>query len=128
MPQLGESVTEGDTVEQYDPLFEVVTDKGNAEVPAEVAGTITKIMVPDGETVKVGTPLAEISGDGAGASPSEAPAAEEASAEAAAESPAAEAAPQEAPAPEPEQPEAQAPPEPEAPAAAEPEPVAAQAD
>ena len=77
MPQLGESVTEGtierwlvkegDTVEQYDPLFEVVTDKVNAEVPAEVAGTITKIMVPDGETVKVGTPLAEISGDGAGA-------------------------------------------------------------
>ena len=76
MPQLGESVTEGtierwlvkegDTVEQYDPLFEVVTDKVNAEVPAEVAGTITKIMVPDGETVKVGTPLAEISGDGAG--------------------------------------------------------------
>ena len=58
MPQLGESVTEGtierwlvkegDTVEQYDPLFEVVTDKVNAEVPAEVAGTITKIMVPDG--------------------------------------------------------------------------------
>ncbi len=48
MPQLGESVTEGtierwlvkegDTVEQYDPLFEVVTDKVNAEVPAEVAG------------------------------------------------------------------------------------------
>ena len=46
MPQLGESVTEGtierwlvkegDTVEQYDPLFEVVTDKVNAEVPAEV--------------------------------------------------------------------------------------------
>ena len=66
MPQLGESVTEGtierwlvkegDTVEQYDPLFEVVTDKVNAEVPAEIAGTITKIMVPDGETVAVGTP------------------------------------------------------------------------
>jgi 2-oxoisovalerate dehydrogenase E2 component (dihydrolipoyl transacylase) len=76
MPQLGESVTEGtierwlvkegDTVEQYDPLFEVVTDKVNAEVPAEVAGKITKIMVPDGETVKVGTPLAEIAGDGDG--------------------------------------------------------------
>jgi 2-oxoisovalerate dehydrogenase E2 component (dihydrolipoyl transacylase) len=89
MPQLGESVTEGtierwlvkegDTVEQYDPLFEVVTDKVNAEVPAEVAGTITKIMVPDGETVKVGTPLAEIAGDGDGteAPPIEAPAAAE---------------------------------------------------
>jgi 2-oxoisovalerate dehydrogenase E2 component (dihydrolipoyl transacylase) len=79
MPQLGESVTEGtierwlvkegDKVEQYDPLFEVVTDKVNAEVPAEVAGTITKIIVGDGQTVKVGTPLAEIdSADGAGAS------------------------------------------------------------
>ena len=78
MPQLGESVTEGtierwlvkegDTVEQYDPLFEVVTDKVNAEVPAEVAGTITKIIVGDGQTVKVGTPLAEIDAeDGAGA-------------------------------------------------------------
>src|ERR671914_1504220 len=77
MPQLGESVTEGtierwlvkegDSVEQYDPLFEVVTDKVNAEVPAEVAGTITKIIVPDGETVAVGTPVAEIDADGAGA-------------------------------------------------------------
>jgi 2-oxoisovalerate dehydrogenase E2 component (dihydrolipoyl transacylase) len=92
MPQLGESVTEGtierwlvkegDTVEQYDPLFEVVTDKVNAEVPAEVAGTISKILVPDGETVAVGTPVAEIDGDGAGAGTADAaPAAEEATAE-----------------------------------------------
>ena len=60
MPQLGESVTEGtierwlvqegDTVEQYDPLFEVVTDKENAEVPAEVAGTTSKIIGGDGQT------------------------------------------------------------------------------
>ena len=94
MPQLGESVTEGtierwlvkegDTVEQYDALFEVVTDKVNAEVPAEVAGTVTKIIVPDGETVAVGTPVAEIDADGAGA-------ATEAPAEAASEAPAAEA-------------------------------------
>jgi 2-oxoisovalerate dehydrogenase E2 component (dihydrolipoyl transacylase) len=79
MPQLGESVTEGtierwlvkegDKVEQYDPLFEVVTDKVNAEVPAEVAGTVTKIIVGDGQTVKVGTPLAEIETDGATAAP-----------------------------------------------------------
>jgi 2-oxoisovalerate dehydrogenase E2 component (dihydrolipoyl transacylase) len=77
MPQLGESVTEGtierwlvkegDTVEQYDPLFEVVTDKVNAEVPAEIAGKVTKILVADGETVAVGTPVAEIDADGAGA-------------------------------------------------------------
>src|ERR687891_1616986 len=82
MPQLGESVTEGtierwlvkegDTVEQYDPLFEVVTDKVNAEVPAEVGGKITKIIVGDGETVAVGTPLAEIEAAGAAAETAEA--------------------------------------------------------
>ena len=106
MPQLGESVTEGtierwlvkegDTVEQYDPLFEVVTDKVNAEVPAEIAGKVTKILIADGETVAVGTPVAEIDADGAGA----------------ADAPAAEPAPAEAPAAEPEtepaQPEAAA--------------------
>jgi 2-oxoisovalerate dehydrogenase E2 component (dihydrolipoyl transacylase) len=119
MPQLGESVTEGtierwlvkegDTVEQYDPLFEVVTDKVNAEVPAEVAGKITKIMVADGETVKVGTPLAEIETNGAGAA--EAPAEDTATAAGAAEAPAEDTAtaagPDEASAAEPEPPAAQ---------------------
>jgi 2-oxoisovalerate dehydrogenase E2 component (dihydrolipoyl transacylase) len=86
MPQLGESVTEGtierwlvkegDRVEQYDPLFEVVTDKVNAEVPAEVAGVVTKIIVGDGQTVNVGTPLAEISTDEAPAAAAQAPAAD----------------------------------------------------
>jgi 2-oxoisovalerate dehydrogenase E2 component (dihydrolipoyl transacylase) len=124
MPQLGESVTEGtierwlvkegDTVEQYDPLFEVVTDKVNAEVPAEVAGTVTKIIVGDGETVKVGTPLAEIdAGDAAAAAPTA-----EASAEAPAEAPAETAAPEPA---APSQPEPAAAPAP----AASSEPVAA---
>ena len=108
MPQLGESVTEGtierwlvkegDTVEQYDPLFEVVTDKVNAEVPAEIAGTIAKILVPDGETVAVGTAVAEIDAEGAAA---DAPAA--GATEPTAEAPA--AAPS---APEPAQPEAAA--------------------
>ena len=129
MPQLGESVTEGtierwlvkegDTVEQYDPLFEVVTDKVNAEVPAEIGGTVSKILVPDGETVAVGTPVAEIDADGAGAA-AEAPAATDAAAAPAVEPEpapaAAEAAPAEAPAPaepakdtaEPAQPEAAA--------------------
>jgi 2-oxoisovalerate dehydrogenase E2 component (dihydrolipoyl transacylase) len=101
MPQLGESVTEGtierwlvkegDTVEQYDPLFEVVTDKVNAEVPAEIAGTVTKIIVPDGETVAVGTPVAEIDADGAGAATEEP--APEAAAPAAPEEPAQPAQP-----------------------------------
>ena len=88
MPQLGESVTEGtierwlvkegDRVEQYDPLFEVVTDKVNAEVPAEVAGTVTRIIVSDGQTVKVGTPLAEIDAGDGDAAATEAPPAESA--------------------------------------------------
>jgi 2-oxoisovalerate dehydrogenase E2 component (dihydrolipoyl transacylase) len=130
MPQLGESVTEGtierwlvkegDTVEQYDPLFEVVTDKVNAEVPAEIAGTITKIMVPDGETVAVGTPLAEIDADGAAAGDGAAPAPEAAPAEAPAPAetepaPAAEPPTAAAEAPAPETPAA---PPAEAPAAA----------
>ena len=114
MPQLGESVTEGtierwlvkegDTVEQYDPLFEVVTDKVNAEVPAEIAGKVTKILVPDGETVAVGTPVAEIDAEGAGdateAQAAEAPAETPAAEAPAAEAPAAEAPPAEAPAAE----------------------------
>ncbi len=118
MPQLGESVTEGtierwlvkegDKVEQYDPLFEVVTDKVNAEVPAEVAGTVTKIIVGDGQTVKVGTPLAEIETDGGGA-------------EAAAVPPVAAAAP-EPPAPAAPQPAAAAVPEPTPEPAPEPVP------
>jgi len=65
MPQLGESVTEGtiskwlvkvgDTVNKYDPLAEVTTDKVNAEVPSAVSGRITEIVVGEGETVAVGT-------------------------------------------------------------------------
>jgi 2-oxoisovalerate dehydrogenase E2 component (dihydrolipoyl transacylase) len=131
MPQLGESVTEGtierwlvkegDTVEQYDPLFEVVTDKVNAEVPAEIAGTITKIMVPDGETVAVGTPLAEIdadgaaAGDGAAAAPEAAPPAKPAAPAETEPAPAAEPPTAAAEAPAPETPAA---PPAEAPAAA----------
>jgi 2-oxoisovalerate dehydrogenase E2 component (dihydrolipoyl transacylase) len=144
MPQLGESVTEGtierwlvkegDTVEQYDPLFEVVTDKVNAEVPAEVAGTITKIMVPDGETVKVGTPLAEIADGDAAAAPAEAADSPAAQAPAevstneapAAEAPPAEAPPAEAPAaePEPEQAATEPPAAPTDQEPAQPEPAA----
>ncbi|MEX2136190.1 MAG: dihydrolipoamide acetyltransferase family protein [Chloroflexota bacterium] len=127
MPQLGESVTEGtierwlvkegDKVEQYDPLFEVVTDKVNAEVPAEVAGTVTKIIVGDGQTVKVGTPLAEIETEGGTA---EAAAPTPAPAETAAPEPAPAAAPPEpAPTPAAPEPAAAAAPAPAAEAAAE---------
>ncbi|MGG3873315.1 dihydrolipoamide acetyltransferase family protein [Brevibacillus laterosporus] len=65
MPQLGESVTEGtitkwlvnvgEVVNKYDPLAEVNTDKVTAEVPSTVSGRIKEIVVPEGETVSVGT-------------------------------------------------------------------------
>jgi 2-oxoglutarate dehydrogenase E2 component (dihydrolipoamide succinyltransferase) len=70
MPRLGESVIEGtvsswlkgegDQVEQYEPILEIETDKVTTEAIAEVGGTILKILVPQGETVAVGTVLALI--------------------------------------------------------------------
>ena len=76
LPQLGETVTEGtitqwfkqvgDTVAADEPLFEVSTDKVDTEVPSPVAGTLTEIRVPEGETVDVGTVIAVV-GDGDGA-------------------------------------------------------------
>jgi pyruvate dehydrogenase E2 component (dihydrolipoamide acetyltransferase) len=75
MPQLGETVTEGtitrwlksvgDHVDADEPLFEVSTDKVDSEVPAPAAGTLSEILVQEGETAEVGTRLAVIS-DGAG--------------------------------------------------------------
>ena len=68
MPQLGETVTEGtitkwhkqvgDAVAEDEVLFEVSTDKVDSEVPSPVSGTVTEILVPEGETVSVGTKLA----------------------------------------------------------------------
>ena len=102
MPQLGETVTEGtitqwfkavgDTVAEDEPLFEVSTDKVDSEVPSPLSGTLSEILVEEGDTVDVGTVLARI-GD-AGDAP--APAAEAAEPEAAATpdpAPAAEPAP-----------------------------------
>ena len=77
MPQLGETVVEGtilkwlkqegDEVALDEPLFEISTDKVDTEVPSSAAGTLTKILVPEGETVSVGTEVAEIGEAGAGA-------------------------------------------------------------
>src|SRR5882762_1178165 len=70
MPQLGETVEEGtvavwhkkegDRVAIDELLVEIETDKVATEVPSLVAGTLFKILVEAGETVKVGTPLAII--------------------------------------------------------------------
>jgi pyruvate dehydrogenase E2 component (dihydrolipoamide acetyltransferase) len=79
MPQLGETVTEGtitrwakkvgDPVAEDDVLFEVSTDKVDSEVPSPVSGVLAEILVPEGETVDVGTRLAVISDDGAPPAP-----------------------------------------------------------
>ncbi len=85
MPALGESVTEGtvttwlkqvgDTVELDEPIVEVSTDKVDSEVPSPVAGVLLEILVPEDETVEVGTEIARI-GDAseASAAPAAAPA------------------------------------------------------
>ncbi len=101
MPQLGETVTEGtitrwfksvgDTVNQDEVLFEVSTDKVDSEVPSPATGTITEILVPEGETVDVGTVIAVVSD---GAAPAADAPAEAAPAAAAEEVPAPEPAPQ----------------------------------
>ena len=131
MPQLGETVTEGtitrwakkvgDAVAEDEVLFEVSTDKVDSEVPSPVAGVIAEILVPEGETVDVGTRLAVISDGDAAPAAAPAPAAENAPA------PAPEAPPAEEPAPAPvaEKPPAAAAPEPPSPlpAAATPAPA-----
>ena len=79
MPQLGDSVTEGtitkwlkkpgDTVEKYEPICEVATDKVNAEVPSSIGGTLTDIIAAEGETVEVGKFICRIQEEGAAAIP-----------------------------------------------------------
>ncbi|MBO0894580.1 MAG: dihydrolipoyllysine-residue succinyltransferase, partial [Acidimicrobiales bacterium] len=86
MPQLGETVTEGTITRWYkkvgDPialdevLFEVSTDKVDSEVPSPFAGQVAEILVPEGETVDVGTRLAVIAGEGAQAGAPAQPAAQ----------------------------------------------------
>ena len=75
LPQLGETVTEGtitrwfkkvgDTVALDEPLFEVSTDKVDTEVPSPVAGVLTEIRVPEGETVPVGAVIGVVGDAGA---------------------------------------------------------------
>lgn len=70
MPKLGESVTEGtigrwlkqpgDKLELYEPMLEVTTDKVDTEVSSPIEGTLTEILIPEGETVAIGTVIARI--------------------------------------------------------------------
>ena len=72
MPQMGESIFEGtitkwlkkvgDTVEKDEPLFEISTDKVDAEIPSPVAGVLTEIKAAEGATVQINTVVAVIGG------------------------------------------------------------------
>ena len=74
LPDLGEGltegeiarwlVTEGQELAEDDPLVEIATDKTTVEIPSPAAGTVTKILVGEGEIVPVGTVLVVIGGDG----------------------------------------------------------------
>jgi pyruvate dehydrogenase E2 component (dihydrolipoamide acetyltransferase) len=93
MPQMGESIAEGtitkwlkqvgDRVERDEPLFEISTDKVDAEIPSPAAGTLTEIRFKEGDTVEINTTVAVLDGESAGeetttASPAKAEAAPEA--------------------------------------------------
>ena len=124
MPQMGESIAEGtitkwlkkvgERVERDEPLFEISTDKVDAEIPSPAAGTLTEVRFKEGDTVEVNTVVAVLDGDHA------------ATAEAPAAKPAEAAAPPPTPPPAPK-PEPLPPPPPQAaqPQAAPPPPVEA---
>ncbi len=84
MPQMGESIAEGtitkwlkkvgDTIKRDEPIFEISTDKVDAEIPSPVAGTLTEIKVAEGQTVAINTVVAVIGEAGAAAAQPPAPA------------------------------------------------------
>src|ERR1044072_3732765 len=113
MPQMGESIVEGtitkwlkqvgERVERDEPLFEISTDKVDAEIPSPAAGTLTEVRYKEGDTVEVNTVVAVLDGDQSSAT---------APAPAKAEAP----APPPPPAPAPPPPQQAAPPPPPPPA------------
>jgi len=82
MPQMGESIFEGtitkwlkkpgDKVQRDEPLFEISTDKVDAEIPAPASGVLQEIKVAEGNTVQVNTIVGTISADGESAAPAKA--------------------------------------------------------
>ena len=79
LPDLGEGLTEGEIarwlveegqdIAEDAPLVEIATDKTTVEIPSPAAGTVSRILVPEGDVVPVGTVLVVIGGDGAGPEP-----------------------------------------------------------
>jgi pyruvate dehydrogenase E2 component (dihydrolipoyllysine-residue acetyltransferase) len=102
MPQMGESIAEGtitkwlkkvgDRVERDEPLFEISTDKVDAEIPSPAAGTLTEILFNEGDTVEVNKTVAVLDGGAAASAPSVTPT------ETQAQAPAREAKPEQKPA------------------------------
>ena len=84
MPQMGESIFEGtitkwlkkpgESIQRDEPLFEISTDKVDAEIPSPVSGTVAEIKVPEGTTVQINTVVATINEEGAAATAPAAPA------------------------------------------------------
>jgi pyruvate dehydrogenase E2 component (dihydrolipoamide acetyltransferase) len=85
MPQMGESIAEGtltkwlkkpgDAVKRDEPLFEISTDKVDAEIPSPGAGTLLEILVPEGQTVPINTVVARLAEGGESAAAASAPSA-----------------------------------------------------
>src|ERR1700751_3811983 len=83
MPQIGESIFEGtihkclkrpgDKVQRDEPLFEISTDKVDAEIPAPASGVLQEIKVAEGNTVQVNTIVGTIAADGESSAPSKSP-------------------------------------------------------
>ena len=88
MPQMGESIAEGtlsrwmkkvgDAVKRDEPIFEISTDKVDAEIPAPAAGVLAEILVTEGQTVAVQTVVAKIETEAGAVAAPEAPAPAEA--------------------------------------------------
>src|SRR5688572_23230226 len=135
MPQMGESIAEGtlskwlkkvgEPVKRDEPIFEISTDKVDAEIPAPAAGVLSEILVQEGQTVAVQTVVARIDTEAAAGSAKPAPSGSEGPA-VAAPAPAAPAPAPAAAAPAPQAPPraAPAPPPPSAPAPSSPAPSA----
>ena len=77
MPQMGESITEGtltkwlkkpgEAVERDEPLFEISTDKVDAEIPSPASGVLGQIKIEEGATVQINTVVCTIEEAGSGA-------------------------------------------------------------
>ena len=97
MPQMGESIAEGtlskwlkklgDAVKRDEPLFEISTDKVDAEIPAPASGVLKEIKVAEGTTVQINTVVGVIAGEGEAAGAAAPAKAEPAKAAKAAEKP-----------------------------------------